>query len=277
MTHDIHEEGVSEVIGAVLLVGLTVLGVAIVVAVLLAGPQTAEIPHATIVAGNESGNIALAHEGGDPLNAGEYRIYLDTGNGLVDETANFTTPPGGVWSIGEAINYTGGAKPGRVVVTAVTGGRETILAEPAFDAGGTTVFAPDLVEPGSFVGPVAPSEDESAIIIVKPVTNSTATFTHEGTGNGKYLADFSANVTADDVTRVDLIVYYYPDDSKDKWMTQVYRNIPRYTGTIFTEQVTIQGNAHISNGEVISVVFLAYNETSLIGMEALKTTATVVN
>jgi hypothetical protein len=83
------EEGVSEIIGVMLLIGVTVLAVAVVAAVFLSGPQPDEIPHATIVAGNESGSLALVHEGGDPLRKGEYRIYVDTGSGLVDGTGDF--------------------------------------------------------------------------------------------------------------------------------------------------------------------------------------------
>ena len=78
------EEGVSEVIGVILLLGLTVLAVAIVAVPFLSAPQTDEIPHATIVAGNRSGSFALVHEGGDPLRAGEYRIYVDNGSVLVE-------------------------------------------------------------------------------------------------------------------------------------------------------------------------------------------------
>ncbi|MDD4256192.1 MAG: type IV pilin N-terminal domain-containing protein, partial [Methanofollis sp.] len=140
------EEGVSEVVGTILLVGLTVLAVAVVAVVFLSGPQPDEIPHATIVAGNKSGSLVLTHEGGDPLRAGEYRIYVDTGSGLVERTGDFSKPEGGIWSIGKSINYTGTETPRRVVVTVISGGSETILSEPAFVRGGST-FSPDPVEP----------------------------------------------------------------------------------------------------------------------------------
>lgn len=148
MTHRSGEEGVSEVVGVMLLVGLTVLAVAVVAVVLLSGPQPDEIPHATIVAGmNESGSFALVHEGGDPLRTGEYRIYIDAGSGLMDSTGNFTGLEGGVWSIGGVLTYTGGANLTRVIVTVLPGdGGETILAEVAFRGGGKT-FSPDPTEP----------------------------------------------------------------------------------------------------------------------------------
>ena len=150
MGHCPGEEGVSEVVGVVLLVGLTVLAVAVAGVVLLSSPQPGEIPHATIVAGNNrSGSFALVHEGGDPLKMGEYRIYIDRGSGLADETENFTRPANEVWSIGGVLNHTDMGDANftrftRVIVTAFTGGGETILAEVAFQGGGKT-FSPDPV------------------------------------------------------------------------------------------------------------------------------------
>lgn len=136
------EGGVSEMVAAILLIGLTVLGVAVVAVIYFSGPQPDEIPHAIIVAGNSSsGKLVLAHEGGDPLRAGEYRIYVDTGSGLVDRTDEFTGLVGDTWSIGGRFVYNG-PTPKRVVVTAVSGGVETTLAEPAFVSGRMT-FAPD--------------------------------------------------------------------------------------------------------------------------------------
>jgi len=151
------EEGVSEVIATILLIGVTVLLVAIVAAIFLSGPQPDEIPHTSIVARNESGNFALAHEGGDPLRVGEYRVYIESGSGLVDETGEFTPPDSGVWQVGESIRYTGTwTSSERVVVTVVSGGVETILTEVGF--GGGRVFDPDPVEPG------VPEEPEEEFI-----------------------------------------------------------------------------------------------------------------
>jgi hypothetical protein len=130
-------------VGVILMVGLTVLGVAVVAAILLSGPQPDTIPHATIVAGiNSSGKLILAHEGGDPLRVGEYRIYVGTESGLVDRTIDFTGLEGGVWSIGRTLVYNGPGVPERAIVTAVSGGGEVILAEPAF-VGGRVTLAPD--------------------------------------------------------------------------------------------------------------------------------------
>ncbi len=179
------EEGVSEVVGVMLLVGVTVLGVAIVAAIFLSSPQPDEIPHAAIAAGNMSGKLILAHEGGDPLRAGEYRIYIDTGDGLEDKTDDFSKPEGGIWSIGESINYTGTETLKRVVVTVISGGSETILSEPAFVRGGSK-FSPDPVEPDGGDG----DDDEPEIPFIDFVINEsvfiygTTLSIGEGTGKG---------------------------------------------------------------------------------------------
>lgn len=147
------EDGVSEVIGSVLLIALVVLAVAVVAATLFSQPHVAEVPHASIVAGNSSnGSFVLFHDGGDPLSRDKYRIYVDTGNGLEDRTDTFPlTDNDDLWSIGEPLAYTGPGTPDRVVVAAVdSGGGEIVIAEPlyrrgeadtggAVDAGGSSV------------------------------------------------------------------------------------------------------------------------------------------
>ncbi len=131
-----NEEGVSEITSTALLIGVTILLVTILTAVFLSGPQPDEIPRAAIYARNESGKFALAHMGGDPLKEGNYRVYIDTGNGLVNATGDFTRPEGGVWSVGESITYNKGSwTPGRVVLTVISGETEMILAEMGLSGG----------------------------------------------------------------------------------------------------------------------------------------------
>lgn len=137
------EEGVSEMVAVILLVGLTVLGVAVVATIFLSDLQPDEIPHAAIVVGNSSsGKLALTHEGGDPLRVGEYRIYVSIENELQDRTVNFTKPEDGAWSIGETLVYNGPGTPDRAVVTAISGAGETVLTESTFVVGRMTL-APD--------------------------------------------------------------------------------------------------------------------------------------
>jgi FlaG/FlaF family flagellin (archaellin) len=266
MTDNTHEEGVSEVIGAVLLVGLTVLGVAIVAAVLISDQQSTEIPHAAIAVGNnESGYFALVHEGGDPLNEGEYRIYLDTGCGLVDGTGDFTGPADGVWSIGETINYTGSAKPDRVVVTAVTGGGETILAEPAFSSEPTTTFSPDPVEPEAGGGTVTPGgENETPpVVIVIPELGTDLKFAK----NGQYYSDVKANATNSDIKKVDFVMYDYDTRPPKVVGIQPASKDPA-TQEYSAKFEFPQGQ--IKDIKQVVIMAIAFNDTAVVGKDARK-------
>ncbi|MDH7509435.1 MAG: PKD domain-containing protein [Methanolinea sp.] len=59
--------GISELIGAILLVGLVITAMAIVAVVVLSNPPPEEIPHLSALASNTSNAILLYHNGGDEL------------------------------------------------------------------------------------------------------------------------------------------------------------------------------------------------------------------
>ncbi len=249
-------------IGVVLLVGVTVLAVAVVAALFLSGPQPDEIPHATIVAGNESGRLVLAHDGGDPLREGEYRVYIDLGDGLVDETGNFTGSEDGVWSIGGTLVYNGTERPERVVVTAASGSGETILAEPAFVSGGAG-FSPDPVEPGvTEIPPPTPEE-----IIVSPDMMTDIGWQED--------FDFAAKIERDDIVRVDLIIYNY-DDSREgqgKITSAQAYEMTKNTALDFyyNRTIKIAGNIGKAN-EHVSITIIAYNKTGITASQSVLAT-----
>ena len=144
MTKLINEKAVSEVVGAILLVAVAVRGVAIVAVTFFSQPAPSEIPHLSVVAGATADNttFVLVHEGGDALKEGNYRIYVDDGSGLEDQTDAFTLVGDDVWSIGERLTYTG--KPERVVISVIDpSGGEMMIAEPAYVA--------DIVDAGVYV------------------------------------------------------------------------------------------------------------------------------
>ena len=268
MTRYSNEEGVSEIIGVMLLVGVTVLAVAVVAVVFLSGPQPDEIPRATIVAGSsESGGLVLAHEGGDPLRAGEYRIYVDTGSGLMDGTSDFAGAGEGVWSIGGALVYNGAETPERVVVTAISGGSETILAEPEFVGRGEEAagFSPDPVEPGE-------TQDETPMpgptleeIIVSP---GIGTNLEIGTHGYDDSFDFAAIVERNDTERVDLFIYNY-----DKFNKIYAGTMTRDETVAFCYNKTVQITGDIGKiGDQVSITVIAYNATDVIASQSILAT-----
>ena len=249
------EEGVSELVGAMLLIGLTVIGVALVGIVFLSSPQPDAIPRLSIAAGNMSGKLILAHEGGDSLRAGEYRIYVDTGSGLVDGTDAFTGLKDGAWSVGGSLVYNG-PTPERVVVTAVSGGSETILAEPEF-RGGTGKFSPDPVGPGV-------TQDETPVpgptleeIIISP---GIGTSLEIGTSGNDKSFDFAAIIERDDTERVDLFIYNYYDK-----FNKIYADTMTRDETVafrYNKTVDIKGNIG-DIGDRVSITVIAYNTTGV--------------
>jgi len=90
--------GVSEIIGAVLLITLVVAAVSVVAVVLFSQPTPKEVPNLNFMTGmNTSRNtLYLYHNGGDPLNAGEFSV-------LVDGVPKAYTISGGgsQWSLGK--------------------------------------------------------------------------------------------------------------------------------------------------------------------------------
>ncbi|MDD1715962.1 MAG: type IV pilin N-terminal domain-containing protein, partial [Methanolinea sp.] len=80
------DAAVSEILGALLLIAVVSLAVSIVGVAILSNTETGEIPSVTVKITNISRTIYLAHEGGDSLPPGFYRIYVDG----TDRTDSFT-------------------------------------------------------------------------------------------------------------------------------------------------------------------------------------------
>jgi hypothetical protein len=100
--------GVSEVIGTLILIGVVVLGIIIMNVVIFSHPPPARIPsfEGTII--NTSKLITITHQGGDTLEAGQYKILVDG----VDRTGNFTNSRGtGPFSAGETLSWNALAMP----------------------------------------------------------------------------------------------------------------------------------------------------------------------
>jgi len=263
------EEGVSEMVGAMLLIGLTVLGVVLVGITFLSGSQPEEIPHTTIVAGNSTeGHLTLANYGGDPLRIGEYRIYVDDGDGLADMTDEFSEPDDsdGFWSMGEVLVFNRQGTPQRVVVTAISGGGEIIVAEPIF-SGGTVQFSPDPVEPGVTHGQETGGND-SSIQITTPGANEELVFAGPGQGNKR--ATMAAQTTLEDVTRVDFIVYRFDGAHKNE-KESIMRDVQVNTSGYYVWD-DIQASPWLSNGDEVAMIAIAYNETEMIGCNVRVTT-----
>ena len=106
------DSGVSEVIGAVLLVGLVVIGGAVVASFVSGQATPREVPHLNfgVAVNSEDHLLTLRHTGGDTLLNGTYRILLDGVPVSPDHYRN--------WSVNEPLEIPGVTVfKGSVIVT----------------------------------------------------------------------------------------------------------------------------------------------------------------
>jgi len=280
------EKAVSEVIGVVLLISVTVLGVALVAVTYFSQPAPSEIPHVSVVAGATADNATfiLSHEGGDALAEGSYRIYVETESGLEDQTDKFALEgDDDVWSIGENLTYTG--TPGRVVISVVdSGGAETMIAEPVYVAG--------VVDTGGYVdaggsGTVTYSggdneSEEMPVLIVIPEIGTVMDFIKgdspdhgHGHGEGHYYSPVTANVTDVHVERVDIIIYDYEESSA---FFMHHKDVYRDPASGAYETTFESTHGAIKDVTTVVVVAIAFNETdAVVGYDAHKVDISLIS
>ena len=159
-------DGVSEVVGAMILVAIAGLAIAILLIVFLANPLPTNVPSFTGLISNSSKTIYISNEGGDPLLGGQYQILVDG----IDQTYNFTKSlanPGNPFSLGMKMNYTATSMPKLVVVVFNTSW-----------GGGTVLLSADLtkmvVASPSFVQAAANSTTTGKVLPVNLPGSSTS-------------------------------------------------------------------------------------------------------
>jgi len=107
-------KAVSETVGAIVLVAIAMLVMAILALVFFSNPLPTRVPSFASFISNNSRTIYISHEGGDPLLWGQYKILVDN----VDETWNFTRSldANRTFSLGMVMNATLPRMAKRVVV-----------------------------------------------------------------------------------------------------------------------------------------------------------------
>jgi len=143
------EEGVSETIGAVLLIGLTVVGVTLVSVILFSQPLAEELPAVDIIVSNNDTTVLFQHNGGDSLGRDDFTIFVE-GNAVDPDELHVADSGDGEWpwSVGETLQYSAvlGSTPLSDNVRMTYGGDSGILIRPAFvDEAGTNENRVDVV------------------------------------------------------------------------------------------------------------------------------------
>jgi hypothetical protein len=122
-------DGVSEVIGAILLISVVSVAVAIIAVGLLSTPPPVEVPHVNVVAVKNATMVALIHDGGDTLNPDEFFIKLNDGELLDPLKGDFDGHRSGEWpwSIGDQLYITSQPLPNQVDIIYRGQGTEVLM------------------------------------------------------------------------------------------------------------------------------------------------------
>jgi PKD repeat protein len=162
------DRGVSEIVGAMLLVSLVIIGVMIVSVAVLSQPPPEDIPQVTALAENISKTVYLYHNGGDSLQPNEIRVLVNGENSSFS-LANSEQWP---WSAGKTlkVDYTGPGMPRYVQLIYTGGSTQTLIL--------TAYFVPPIITGGpTSIPTTSPPTMPTTIITTIPTTSPTTTAT----------------------------------------------------------------------------------------------------
>ena len=144
------ESGVSDVIGAILLVSVVVISIAVISTTVLSGGTPEKIPSVEAVISNLDRTVFIYHNGGDILQNSEISIFV---NGL-DRTSNFSKSGDAswkTWSVGESLIYTAPESDtiSEVKIIYTHGSAGGSLAAAQFGPGGLPTQVPVIYPPSA--------------------------------------------------------------------------------------------------------------------------------
>ena len=167
---------VSEVIGAILMVGIGVALFSILYFIVMSYPFTPSVPSVDIVGSIEGSNIVLEHRGGDSLDqnatvsftVGGTRISNTVGFFLNDSNGNHR------WDIGEQLvyHYNSSMTNLQVEVTVIDTDSNSIMMMGVLQEGETTIIPPLNPSLNTSVNPISPYVQASPSLTVNATGDS---------------------------------------------------------------------------------------------------------
>jgi FlaG/FlaF family flagellin (archaellin) len=201
--------GVSEVIGAILLISVVIVAVAIIGVFLLSQTTPQEVPHVNFMTGTDNNNhLYLFHNGGDNLVLGNFTVIID---GAVQSTSNLTLPNGGnTWSLGQNLVISGvpsSSQHSIVLAYNTTGGGAAVVGSGSASAlvSSTPIINPDVITAATYPPVVSVPQ------LMENVTNNSINYYRE---NGTYIQGYiqfnisASNSNSTIVTRSGLVQLY---------------------------------------------------------------------
>jgi flagellin-like protein len=141
------DRGVSELIGAILMISVVIAAVALVGVILLSQSVPQKIPNINFMTGNDNKDtLYLYHNGGDSMEVGTFTVLVDG-----SPRNDFTIPDGSTeWSLGKNLVITGvpSASPHTVaIVYNTTGGGPVVIrsANSSIVVPATQIINPDVI------------------------------------------------------------------------------------------------------------------------------------
>ncbi|UUX93462.1 type IV pilin N-terminal domain-containing protein [Methanoplanus endosymbiosus] len=258
----VSDEGVSEVIGAILLVSLSVIGIAVISVMLFSSAPSEVVPVVDILAGKSgTGEFYLYNNGGDSLKSGEYRVLVDLNDGNGYVPGDFSAPSGGTWSPGDGIKYVGPGMPIGTKIVYIGGDTETLLSSsPVLYSNQTVANVSVIGDIGTSTGGDDINITESPIEITNDEDELAVEF--EVRMNEPVL-----NVTIDKsvfvADRVD-IVYYDYDHTGDGGAKDAIAQTMDTTDNVDYQAVISGLQVLLSTSDLpanVSLSIIGYNET----------------
>ncbi len=143
------ENGVSEVVGATLLISIVVISVAVISVMVLSPGTPHKIPALDAVISNIDRNVYVYHDGGDMLQKGEI-IILVNGQDKTSSFAKNSVSDWSTWSVGESLVYTApGSDPiSNVKIIYTSGTGQGLLSSAEFGPARHAYAGPGNICPG---------------------------------------------------------------------------------------------------------------------------------
>lgn len=165
-----NDVGLSDALGAVVLISVVALGIAVASVAILSSPVPDRIPAVSVDIFNTSNTVFIRHDGGDTLVRGEYRIFADDRDRTSEFLSGGTQPA--QWSVGDTLEYHVSSIdeiPSSVRIVAFTGKSEQVIMQ--------VQLRPPTLMPTSSVTPTGSTTTTTTSSTTTTTVTSTTTTT----------------------------------------------------------------------------------------------------
>ena len=215
--NEMKRRAVSEVIGTVILVGVVMIGIVLVGLLLLSNPAPTKVPAFDSLISNRSKTIYIYHKGGDPLFAGQYKVFVDG----VDQTGSFAimSPGSEPWSVGETLAATLSTMPRHVVLLLTQAG-----------GGGTVISESDLSP--ILIVPLHPTTPPSVAWSSSPAFgNATTLFQFTDSSTGEYISSFYWNFNDANTSTTQSPAHAFPCNTGESCVYSINHSVTNSGGS----------------------------------------------